>query len=548
MKDDKLYDILLEDLIFSVFDVETTGLNASYNNIIEIGIVKVSGLQIIDKYSTLINPMRNIPQFITSFTGISNEDVEDAPFFEDIVDKINNFLNDTVLVAHNLSFDYSFLKKEFAVCGIEKISNQRLCTLRLARRMYPMLKSKSLASITRHLNLKNADAHRALSDAEVTARVLIRMLKELKNTHNIQTAAELLNFQYSPSSSVKSLKIKEKVNYAISSMPDLPGVYFFHNRNKEIIYIGKAKSLRTRIKSYLTPNAPKKSKKIVEQATALNYEVCNSELTALLREAELIKQIDPKHNRMLKSYGNKYFITIDRNTPFPRPELCSEFYFDGKDYFGPFTKRAYAVEMIDMIERSFLLRECKDKEFKKGRVCYLAEIDRCIAPCVSKSNDEYNSELKKVYDFLYGYNQTAINRLINKMKHLSEKHKYEEASEVRDLINNILAQTHKTSILAEPVNTANILIEIKEKNDKDMLLLLESRVILKNNGDKKTDKFEQVLEDYFEGVVEYDKFPTEEDLEKMKIILSWIIKNRNKVKIYYLKNYNTISELYSNMN
>ncbi len=547
MNSEKIYDTPIGDLFFSVFDVETTGLNASYNNIIEIGIVKVAGFQIIDRYSSLINPMRDIPQFITSFTGISNDDVYNAPFFEDIAGDIYKFIDDTILTAHNLSFDLSFLKKEFSVCGYEANNFQRLCTLRLARRMYPMLKSKSLAAITRHLKLKNIDAHRALSDAEVTARILIRMLKELENTHNIQVAAELLNYQYSVSVPKMGIKINDKVGNTIANLPDLPGVYFFYNKKNEIIYIGKAKSLRTRIKSYLSPNAPKKSKKIIEQAAALNYEVCYSELTALLSESELIKQIDPKHNRMLKSYGNKYFIRINRNNNFPRPEVCSEFHFDGNDYFGPFTKRAYAVEMLDIIERSFLLRECKDKELKKGRICFLAEIERCLAPCINIEKEKYENELNKVYEFLYGKNQTAVHRLINKMKLLSDKQRYEEASEIRDLINIVLAQTHKTSILAEPVNLANILIEVIEKNEKDYLLLRESRVTLKPNRKKGGDKFEQVLDDYYEGIVEYDKLPTAEDLEKMKIILSWVIKNRNKVNIYYLKNYLSKHELYLDM-
>ncbi|MCZ6703198.1 MAG: 3'-5' exonuclease, partial [Ignavibacteria bacterium] len=150
----------IDDAVFSVIDVETTGLSAKTNHVIEIGIVKVRNYKIVDKYESLINPGTSIPVFITQFTGISNSDVADAPQFNEVIEDITQFLGDTVVSGHNLSFDTSFLKYGFLRCGSEPLYNEQLCTLKLTRRMYPELQSKSLTAVAKHLNLKNKSAHR----------------------------------------------------------------------------------------------------------------------------------------------------------------------------------------------------------------------------------------------------------------------------------------------------------------------------------------------------------------------------------------------------
>jgi len=161
----------VEDTIFTVVDVETTGLNPSYNNIIEIALVKVLNNEIIDVYSTLVNPARDIPYFITQFTGISNDDVYNAPFFEDIVDEITSFVEGTVFTAHNLSFDLSFVRKEFRLCGIDNFKPYQLCTLKMARRLYPELKSKALGKVANHLRIINPGGYFSVRFCAVGFRV-----------------------------------------------------------------------------------------------------------------------------------------------------------------------------------------------------------------------------------------------------------------------------------------------------------------------------------------------------------------------------------------
>ena len=547
MPNRELLNLNIDEAEFCIVDVETTGLSPSYNGIIEIGLVKISNLKITDKYQSLINPGKEIPYYITQLTGISTEDVYDAPFFDDIADDILNFISGTVLTAHNYPFDSSFLRKEFRYCGRELYTNPGLCTLKLSRRLYPNLKSKSLGSVCRHLNLHNSSEHRALGDAETTARVLIKIINELKKNHNITGVNQLIDFQSGPKVLAAEKKINKKLAEDASVLPAAPGIYYFLNSKDEIVYIGKAKSLKNRLRSYFMLNSPRKAKKIVTSASRLKIEITNSELTALLMEAELIKLIKPRHNAQLKRYGNKYFLRISKSHKFPSVELTNYFDFDGNDYFGLFISRRKAETVLELITKAFALRECNDHEFDKEKACFLADIERCTAPCVNKNNDAYNDELLKVYDFLYGKNQFALNRLITKMKDFSDKQKYEKAAETKEVIDLILSQTHKSSLLAEPVNSANVLFEVTENFGKDFILMIDGKIYIKKYAIDDKDYFDIALDDYYSKTINTGNLPGKEDLEKMKITLNWLVKNRNKVRIFYLKDYENKEDLFLNI-
>jgi DNA polymerase-3 subunit epsilon len=544
----ELPSTLLKDTEFSVLDVETTGLSARNNRVIEIGIVKVKNLKIVDRYSTLINPGCDIPYFITQFTGISNSDVAYSPSFFDTAEEIEEFVGNSIVSGHNLSFDEGFLRYEFIRNGFEPLSNLNVCTLKLSRKVFPSLKSKSLASVSEHLKIINKDSHRALSDAEATAKILIKLLKKLSKESGIKTLQQLLEFESSSIASNQLIKLPKDVHESLYSLPDAPGVYYFLNKKNEIIYIGKAKSLKDRVRSYFSSTTIGKQKKIVKQAAKIKTEITNSELTALLLEAESIKLINPRHNHQLKKYGNKYFIRINKSNKYPKAEITTKFDFDGNDYFGLFVSRRKAEVVIDIIDKTFTLRECDEKEFKKGRKCFLADIERCTAPCIKSHDQEYFEELDRVYEFLSGRNQSALNRMLNKMKDYSAKEKYEKAAEAKQIIDLLLSQTHKSSLLSEPINKANVLFEISESINQDYIVLLEGKYFIKKDSAKGPDNFESALEDYYSQTSRIDINPTEEDLEKMKISLNWLTKNRNKVRIFYLKDFSSKEELFNAMN
>ncbi|MDO8548619.1 MAG: exonuclease domain-containing protein, partial [Ignavibacteria bacterium] len=436
-----------------------------------------------------------------------------------------------------LSFDRSFLNKEFLMIGKEKPVNPQLCTLRLSKSLYPELRSRSLSSLSYYLKVKLINAHRALPDAEATAHILIRMLKQLKKANEVKTLSELLSLQVIPSEKETKIRISKHLKEDVYSLPEAPGVYYFLNSKGRVIYIGKAKSLSKRVRSYFLLTAPRKAKRIIKQTRRIKYEITNSELTALLSEAELIKIVNPRHNLQLKHYGNKYFLRVNRNHQFPDIEICNRFDFDGNDYFGLFITKKKAEVIYEVIKKAFTLRECSNQEFLKNKRCFLAEIERCIAPCEIKDAELYNDELNKAYEFLYGKNQNILNRLLTKMKFYSERQKYEKAGEIKQLIDLVLSQTHKTSLLKEPVNSANVLFEISEKFGSDYILMTEGKIYIKEYKVNRTNGFDTAIEDFYAGTLNTKPLPSEEDLEKMKIILNWIVKNRNNVHVFYLKDY-----------
>ncbi|MCL6494352.1 MAG: GIY-YIG nuclease family protein, partial [Ignavibacterium sp.] len=519
----------IDNISFTVVDVETTGLSARNERIIEIALVKVENLKIVEKFSTLINPQRQIPSFISLLTGITNSDVKNAPLFHQVYPVLLEKTENSVLCGHNLQFDLSFLRNEVQLIGDDFNPSHTLCTLKLARKLFPNLKSRSLTPLAYHLNIKHKNSHRALGDAETTARVLIKLLKHLKENEGIDSLDELLAYQKGMKS-FQSLKVKKELQNDFYNLPNAPGIYYFLNSKNEIIYIGKAKSLRERVKSYFSPTADSRVRKIIRQAKRLHHIITNSELTALIAEAESIKVKNPKHNKMLKGYGNKYFIKVLNTKSAPHLEITNKFDFDGCDYFGLYHSKRDAQKIVEFINKTFAIRECSDKEFLKSRPCFLYDIQRCTAPCIGLefNIEKHSQELEEVYRFLNGENQNAMNRLLNKMKYYSSQQMYEKAAETKHLIDFLLEEIHKSSLLSEPINKAKVLIEIISPMGNDYLILFNGKVFIKGYLYDNKNKFEEIIDDFYARTIFNDDLPTEEDLEKLKIVLQWLIKNRNR--------------------
>ena len=544
MKETKLTEIPFEEAEYCVFDFETTGMSGRQDKVIEIGMVKIVNGKIADTFSSFINPGRPIPYFITKLTGITNADVENAPFFDEVFTRMKDFIGDAVLIAHNLSFDHSFLKHECANAELEFLPNEAVCTLRLARKLYPQFPSKSLGNLTKSLNIRHRNIHRGLGDSMATAKILLRMFPTLREEHNIDTVSDLVNFQNLPASTKPYRIIKKKLLDDFSKIPNQPGVYFYKNTKDEIIYIGKAKSLKDRLNNYFSNNAIRKAKDIVRKASGLEFHTTNSELTALIAEAELIKTHYPKQNKMLKKYPRSYFLKLTITHNYPSVEVTSNFDFDGNDYYGPYPNRETANILKEIVDKTFQIRECSLKEFNKGRRCYLADIERCLAPCVEKDVvNHYKNELLNINEFLCGNNQSAVDRLLTRMKELSAQQKFEEAAQIRDVVQSILNQINKASILAEPINKANVLIEVGGPVKNDYLILIDGKIVFKEYFIETKNHFDDVLEDYFTGSIRSNKIIFDKDLEKLRIGLSWLSKNRDKIKVHYLKEYKSAEEL-----
>jgi len=278
--------------VFAIIDIETCSGKFVYGHgrITEICIVKHDGLQVVDVFSTLINPECHISQYFSSLTGITNEMVADAPKFHEVAKKIIEMTEGCIFVAHNVGFDYGFIKDEFASLGY-KYRKDTLCTVRLSRKLIPGRISYSLGHLCASLGIEIEGRHRAQGDAEATAK-LFDLLLRLKSEH-----PQYKNMGVDEIMTRRIDKIKE---YILKKLPEECGVYYFLNKEQEIIYIGKSTNMYQRALSHFNTKE-NKGKKLLNDLYNVDFVVTGSELVALLHEATEIKKHKPKYNRMRKA-------------------------------------------------------------------------------------------------------------------------------------------------------------------------------------------------------------------------------------------------------
>lgn len=267
---------------YAVIDIETNG----GIKITEISIFIFDGEQVVDEYTTLVNPECGIPVFITNLTGITDSMVKDAPKFYEVAKKVFEITEDCVFVAHNVNFDYNIIAKEFKELGLS-FKRKKLCTIRLSRKLLPGRKSYSLGKLCASENIPLEGRHRARGDAEATTILFERLFK----LDNGSVFASFLD----PKSKEGTLPpLLSKTVF--DNLSEKEGVYYFKNEEKEIIYIGKANNIKQRVLSHFYD---KKKKEIsMCMATAdISYTETGSELLALLLESSEIKQYSPKYNR-----------------------------------------------------------------------------------------------------------------------------------------------------------------------------------------------------------------------------------------------------------
>ena len=292
--------------MYAIVDIETTGGHAAGCGITEVAVVLHNGREIEGKYHTLINPGQPIPRYIVALTGITNEMVYAAPRFEEVAANIFNLLEGRVFVAHNVNFDYSFIKHHLGSCGFE-LNSKKLCTVRLSRKIFPGFASYSLGKLCQELQITINNRHRAMGDVLATSEVFDMLL-----AHDDQGIMKGM------------LKGRNKEQYLpphlpawqVEQLPVLPGVYYFHDQKVKILYVGKAIDLQQRVKSHFSNNdGGKRKQEMLRTICAVSYKTCSSELAALILESVEIRRLWPQYNRSQKKYHHEYglYTYDDRN-------------------------------------------------------------------------------------------------------------------------------------------------------------------------------------------------------------------------------------------
>ncbi len=291
--------------MYCIVDIETTGNGIKGNRITEISIFKYDGHEIVDEFTSLVNPQCEIPYFITGLTGIDNDMVRDAPLLEDIAQKIITFTQDSIFVAHSVNFDYNVIKNELRLLGLNFI-RKKLCTVRLSRKLFPGYNSYSLGKLCSTVGIPLKNRHRARGDAHATVLLFHKLLRA---DGAAAVFKQFLNARSQEATLPPSLPKSE-----FDKLPSTPGVYYFKNAQGKIIYVGKAINIKKRVLSHFYDKNTKELK-LCAETVHLDFEETGSELIALLEESEEIKKHYPKHNRAQKRKIQQYgiFSYEDRN-------------------------------------------------------------------------------------------------------------------------------------------------------------------------------------------------------------------------------------------
>ena len=367
--------------MYAIVDIETTGGHASSNGITEIAIYHFDGFDVTGKYTTLINPECTIPSFVVNLTGISQSMVEGEKPFREKAAEIYQHLKGRIFVAHNVNFDYSFLKHHLAESGFV-LNEKKLCTVRLARQVIPGMVSYSLGKLSHALGIEIQGRHRAAGDALATVKLLGMILDRGGKATIDKMLKRSSGDQWLPMHLDKS---------AIDALPDDTGVYYFKNAKNKIIYVGKALNIRRRVIGHFTQNDPdRKRQYLLKHVHSISYQACANELHALILESTEIRKWWPICNRSQKFQEKKFGLYS---------------YVDGKGYLRLALDQKkknlpahYSFHLLH--EGQVLLRKMAEEYALDFQLCHLGVRLETTSTHSLPPVQEYNSRVEKAIQSL----------------------------------------------------------------------------------------------------------------------------------------------------
>lgn len=366
-------------------DLETTGATATSDRITEIGIVEVDADGAVREWQQLVNPGTRIPPFIEQLTGISNEMVADAPTFESVAAETLRRLEGRLFIAHNARFDYGFLKNEFKRLGIA-FRAPVLCTVKLSRTLYPQFHRHNLDSLIERHGLQADARHRALADAQLIHQFWQKIHVD-RSRDDIDAALNKLNARPSlPPHLDASL---------IDDLPDTSGVYLFYGEKNDHgdlpLYVGKAKDIRQRVLSHFAADhSSAKEMALAQQVRRIDWIETAGEIGALLKEARLVKELQPTHNRLLRKNDELCTWTlVDEGEGWLRPQLASAHDLDfglSTSCYGLFKNTREANEVLRALAAEHNLCDVLLglQKVPPGKPCFGHQIKRCKGACIGK--------------------------------------------------------------------------------------------------------------------------------------------------------------------
>jgi len=361
------------DAPLAIVDLETTGAHPAHHRVTEIAVIEVDDGEVSGEWSTLVNPESAIPAAIQALTGITNDMVAGAPTFGALAVELGARLAGRVLVAHNARFDYGFLKLEFERAGLAYRA-RTLCTVKLSRRLYPEHARHNLDSLIERHGLECRARHRAMGDAEAVWQFL-RVAAAERGEEVLAVAARQV---------ARQATLPAHIDRAmVDAIPDAPGVYLFYGEGKAPLYVGKSIAMRTRVLQHFGDDVRSaKEMQLAREVRRVEWQRTAGELGALLREAELVKQLLPVFNRRLRRPAELCGFAFDAH----KLRLVQGFDAEGLPHVhGLFRSKRAALEALRGIadEHGLCLQSLGFEPSRKG-ACFRHQIRRCAGLCAGK--------------------------------------------------------------------------------------------------------------------------------------------------------------------
>ncbi len=421
----------LHDVTFCVLDLETTGGSPLSCVITEIGAVKYRGGELVGSFATLVNPGTGIPPFITILTGITQQMVLAAPPIESALPPFLEFCRGTVIVGHNVRFDLSFLdsacrRLDYPLVGSEPAGRRHVDTVGLARRLIrPEVRDLTLATLARYFRSPAPPIHRALEDAQATAWVFHSLL-ERAGTLGVTGLDELLILPTARGSSYYS-KL-----HLTDALPRRPGVYMFRDRDGEIIYVGKADNLRTRVRSYFYGDERRRIADLLRQLHRIEYRICAHSLESEITELRLIHAHRPRFNQRSRPPRRTLFVRLTEEQ-FPRLSVAHKLASKGRMWLGPFRSKRSADLVVEALWASTQLRRCAGPAGSREGPCDPGQMGVALCPCAGGlSPESYGQVINTIVAALDHDPGLVLDPIATKMRRLAAERRFEEAAQMRD--------------------------------------------------------------------------------------------------------------------
>lgn len=416
----------LHELAFCVLDLETTGGSPANCEITEVGAVRYVGGELVGTFETLVNPGAPIPPTITVLTGITQAMVIEAPLIDEVLPSLLEFIGTAVIVGHNVRFDMSFLNAAAVRLGYGRIPNPTSDTLGLARRLVRNeTRRLNLQSLAAHFRSPVTPNHRALADAKATAHVFWALL-ERAGTIGVTHLDDLLRLPTARGNPhYAKIELTER-------LPRKPGVYLFHDRDGNVIYVGKAKNLRSRVRSYFYGDDRKSVGQMLRDLADIDFRVCATELEAEVTELRLIHSNIPRYNRRSRPPKSAQYVKLT-DEEFPRLSVVRTLRDDGCLHLGPFRSRRVANAVVAAIWDAIPIRRCMTRGGKRSPACSFAQLGVSICPCDgSVPAAAYEAVVDQLRRGIEEHPADLLDPLVAKLREYARTSRFEEAAELRD--------------------------------------------------------------------------------------------------------------------